>query len=900
MESRRKRIAILGAQISEVYQRDFVEGCMEYFFPDNYDICVFATHNKVADTDLRSVGEANIFSACNFSSFDGVIVLADTILIPGAVKEIENRLRDEFDGPVIFFEKQSDYFPYIMFDHYGPIYRSVEHLIKEHGYKDIAFLTGKEYHPTSKLRLEAFKKCMSDNNLAIGDNRILYGDFWYTGGEVAVDSLLQYGKLPEAIMCANDYMAIGVGMALDRKGYKVPQDVAVMGYDSVEEGRESPSPITSLKIPSRQLGKHVSKCLEILMNGGSKEDFPEFMCVDEMFVGNSCGCYFEPTIKYGNRETWKTEKADGSFLASQNRILENMLSNPSFQSVMDTVQTYTFQIRDFDSFDICIDSYWADGFTYDDDKALRKGYSDKMLHVLSCGRAGEGADKLSYDEFFDRSQMLSKLDEEDRAPRCFVFNPLYFDDIGFGYSVIGLDNNLLRADETYLLWLKSVMFGFEALRKIEILKKKQFVPEEVVNTDVLTGLFNYNGLLAHSTAMVERGIQVHSYIGMIALDINGLAEINSSHGRKAGDDAILELAKILVDSSDEGSVCCRLGNDEFVVSQLVSDAAELEDVEAAIKKALVDNEKTRGYEISVSSGCVTKRVNIMSDLEDLVNEAVSAKNRDKVKRLKAINGDTLTPEELAIAVKVKALLDENRFNYHFQPIVDAKTGDIFAYEALMRPDIDPYIAPNVVVDYADHIGRIADVEECTFTNVISIFEANIDKFGGKKVFINSLPGVKIKGNNRNVVFDKLQQHKGQFVIELTEQREADDATLTDMKELFRKCGINIAVDDYGTGYSNVVNIMRYEPNFVKVDRFLVSGIENNQQSQHFVNDIVRFAHDNNIFVIAEGVENSDELKTCINLGVDYIQGYYTARPNAAIISSIAEDKKHEIETARAQ
>ncbi len=896
----RKRIAILGSQLSEFYQRDFVEGCMSSLFPEDYDICVFATHNKNADTDLREIGEINIFKACNFSLFDGVIVLADTIMVPGALKALENRLRNEYDGPVIYFEKQSDYYPYITFDHYGPMYRSIEHLIKEHGYKDIAFLTGKEYHSSSKVRLSAFRQCMADNSLEIKKNRVFYGDYWYTSGEDAVDKLLKDKEnLPDAIACANDYMAIGVGIALTRHGYRIPEDIALIGYDSVEEGRESPSPITSMRIPSRALGVHTANCLKVLMNGGTKEDFPELVYEDELFVGKSCGCYCEPIIKYGNRDSWRTDKADGSFMTSQNRILENMLAGADFRSVMDSIQTYTFQIRDFDSFDICLSSFWADGFDSNNGEIIRDGYGDKLLNVLSCGRSGEGADKLRFDSFFDHGEMLPKLNEERRAPCCFVFNPLYFDDIAFGYSVIGLEDNLSRIDETYLLWLKSIMFGFESLRKIELLKKQSFTREVVQNTDTLTNLFNYNGFITHSDAMIERGLQIHHYVGMLAIDINGLAEINAIYGRKEGDDAIIELSRILEEVSGEGAICCRLGNDEFIVAQLVMHDAEMSRIDEAVKAKLAENSNNRKFELSIASGYVKKRINAMNDMEDLVNEAVSAKNRDKIKRLKSISSETLTPEELKIAVKVKMLLDENKFNYHFQPIVDAATGDIFAYEALMRPDIEPYIGPNVVLDYADHFGRIADVEEITFNNVISIFEKNQDKFEGRKVFINSLPGVKIKEEHRAQVFDKLRQHKGQFVIELTEQREADDVTLKDMKELFNRCGLNIAVDDYGTGYSNVVNIMRYEPNFVKVDRLLVSGINNNQQSQHFVRDIVKFAHDNDICVIAEGVENSNELKTCISLGVDYIQGFYTARPNAAIISSIDEAKKQEIASAQA-
>ncbi len=891
----RKRIAVLGAQLSECYQRDFVEGCMQVLFPAGYDICVFASHTKIASTSLREIGENNIFSACNFSLFDGVIVLADTILLPGALRALEARLRSEYNGPVIFFEKQSDYYPSVIIDHYAPMYKSIEHLIQEHKYKDIAFLTGKEFHPTSKLRLKAFTQCMADNGLEVNPNRIFYGDFWYSGGEDCVDKLLMNSdKLPEVIACANDYMAIGVGIALERRGIHVPADVALMGYDSVAEGRESPSPITSIKLPLRELGSYVATCLKRLIAGGTKEDFPEFTYQGEFFYGNSCGCYLPPKLKYGERDMWKTERAEGQLVISQNNILSQMLSGADLKSAMDSIQTYTFQIRDFDSFDICINSNLADGSITND---VKDGYSERMLNVLSCGRAGEGADRLSYDEFFDLKVMLPKLFEENREPRCFIFNPLFFNDVGFGYSVLGLEKNLDRVDEKYTTWLKNVMFGLEALRKIEMLKSQNFEIKEVNYYDSLTGLYNYNGLIAHSDAMVDRAYIDHKLIGLTALDINALADINSAYGRKRGDDAIREVAQILLEEAGEGAICCRLGNDEFVVAQIVDGSSDEGCIVDCVKSRLIANDSGRDFEVRVSVGFVKRRVNVIADLEDLVNEAVSAKNRDKIQQLKSINGETLTPEEIKVAVQVKTLLDENRFNYHFQPIVDAKSGSIFAYEALMRPDIDPYIGPNVILDYAEHFGRISDVEQITFTNVLKIFEENIDKFNGRKVFINSLPGVKVDVALRKEIFSKLKQYSGQFVIELTEQREADDETVADMKELYRKCGVNVAVDDYGTGYSNVVNIMRYEPNFVKVDRLLVSGINNNQQSQHFVRDIVSFSHDNNIRVIAEGVETLDELKACISLGVDFIQGYYTAKPNAAIITAIDESTIREINEA---
>ena len=107
-----------------------------------------------------------------------------------------------------------------------------------------------------------------------------------------------------------------------------------------------------------------------------------------------------------------------------------------------------------------------------------------------------------------------------------------------------------------------------------------------------------------------------------------------------------------------------------------------------------------------------------------------------------------------------------------------------------------------------------------------------------------------------------------------------------MKKTYEKMGIKTAVDDYGTGYSNVSNLLRYEPDYVKIDRALLSGIEDSPQKQHFVRDIIEFSHDNGIKALAEGVESEEELRIVIQLGADLVQGYFTARPEKEMIQSI--------------
>ena len=125
----------------------------------------------------------------------------------------------------------------------------ISHLIEKHGYKDIAYLTGKSWHDHSKKRLQAYRDCMAEHGLEVREDRVFYGDFWYTSGENTADKLIRSGDLPEAVACANDCMAIGLAEELIHAGLRIPEDIAVIGFDTSDEGQKSPKPLTSAYIP---------------------------------------------------------------------------------------------------------------------------------------------------------------------------------------------------------------------------------------------------------------------------------------------------------------------------------------------------------------------------------------------------------------------------------------------------------------------------------------------------------------------------------------------------------------------------------------------------------------------------------------------------------------------------
>ena len=286
---------------------------------------------------------------------------------------------------------------------------------------------------------------------------------------------------------------------------------------------------------------------------------------------------------------------------------------------------------------------------------------------------------------------------------------------------------------------------------------------------------------------------------------------------------------------------------------------------------------------------------IIADIHNIYNELISLRN--------ATNGDsrtsatTLTEQQKAEFAEADRIITQNLFDYHFQPIVNVQNGEIYAYEALMRPVSDICPSPYHIIKFAEHSNRLDDIERATFLNVlklIGILDNNYEHFRDKRIFINSIPKTSLSENDRCSVNEMLSKYSDRVVVEMTEQGELDDSKLNTIKNTYRDLGVKIAIDDYGTGYANVHNLLRYMPDYVKIDRSLLSNIQNDQKKRHFVREIINFCHDSGILALAEGVETSEELRTVILLGADLIQGYYTARPARSAISSIPYEIKQEM------
>lgn len=232
------------------------------------------------------------------------------------------------------------------------------------------------------------------------------------------------------------------------------------------------------------------------------------------------------------------------------------------------------------------------------------------------------------------------------------------------------------------------------------------------------------------------------------------------------------------------------------------------------------------------------------------------------------------------------MLRKNQFSYHFQPIVDAHTGEVAGYETLMRSE---HFSPEQMLSLAEKYGRLYEIEKATLFNALKFLSEHQQIFSHRKLFINSIPTSQLSESDFNelrVIYEDLFE---KIVIEIIEQSEGSEEMLSLLKRRCQDLKSQLAIDDYGSGYANTATLLKNMPQYVKIDIELISDICKNAKKQQLVAGIIDYAHENQITVLAEGVETEADMKTLIRMGVDLIQGFYTARPKPYLLEEISKD-----------
>ncbi|MHB1509717.1 MAG: sensor domain-containing phosphodiesterase [Acidimicrobiales bacterium] len=221
----------------------------------------------------------------------------------------------------------------------------------------------------------------------------------------------------------------------------------------------------------------------------------------------------------------------------------------------------------------------------------------------------------------------------------------------------------------------------------------------------------------------------------------------------------------------------------------------------------------------------------------------------------------------------------------FQPIVDLANDEVVAVEALARFDVTPYRAPDLWFKEAAESGFGLELELLAVTRALAEVPTMPE---GVALSLNAGPRTVMAPQFREAM---LRLGDPSVIVELTEHSAVDDyPELVDSLQVLRHRGNRISIDDTGSGYSSLTHILKLAPDFIKLDRGLVSGIDVDPVRRALAAALVTFAAETGAQIVAEGVETKDELMVLRQLGLRYAQGYYLGRP--AKLDALALTGRH--------
>ena len=408
--------------------------------------------------------------------------------------------------------------------------------------------------------------------------------------------------------------------------------------------------------------------------------------------------------------------------------------------------------------------------------------------------------------------------------------------------------------------------------------------------DSLTGIYQRQALRRECDKLFCVPEQL-KHAALLMIDLDNLKQLNDTYGHDWGDQYIRHAARCLEECTPQGTLCGRRSGDEFIAFFYGYDSQDairsrIEQMQHKMNERELQLPNGRRWRLHASGG-VAWYPEDSTELELLKKYADFAMYQAKRQEKGSIcefNSEAYNQEEEVIESRREfyEIIEKELVTYHFQPIVSARTGRAEGYEALMRVSMPRVSNPAKVMKMAKEEGCLHAIERLTMFKAPEAYLKLQQKGlirGDEKMFINSIASEQLQEDELKEFFSRYSELLDRMVIEITEEESMDMEALRIKQETLGKF-MAFALDDYGTGYSNDKSLLDVSPRYIKVDRCIIQDIDRDVDKQEIVAGIISYAHSRDMYIIAEGMERREELIKVLELGVDYLQGYYLSYPSA--------------------
>ncbi len=410
--------------------------------------------------------------------------------------------------------------------------------------------------------------------------------------------------------------------------------------------------------------------------------------------------------------------------------------------------------------------------------------------------------------------------------------------------------------------------------------------------DTLTKLPNRILLNERIREAIARAKTMDQQVALFVVDLDHFKRINDSLGHWAGDQLLMEVAERLLSAVRKTDTVARVGGDEFIV--LMPNSGTIDDAYACASRIIAKLQPTvtiAGREVNVTASvgmCVYPDWggDPVSMLRNADAAMYSAKSRGR-NDFQAFSGAMLeaNTDKLQLEADLRHAVENNQMYMAYQPQVDCKTGDIVGLEALLRWNHPTRgnIPPVEFIPIAEESGLILPIGQWALQ--VSCRETRrMQQLTGRKLTLaaNLSPRQFQQRDLSAIVEMALEESElspEDLELEITESTlmVSSSDTLDGLSRI-RKLGVRIAIDDFGTGFSNFKYILDYKADRLKIDRSFISKCPDDPTAASVVRSVISMAHGLNMKVVAEGVENEEELAFLLRRRCDEAQGYYFGKP----------------------
>lgn len=557
----KKKIAVFTTGWCCEILTQFLTGLKESLKSEKADLFLFTGYPTYIDSTANRTGELNIFRLPNFSDFDGAVIFGSGLAFKDEVDRIVKKC-GEANIPVILQGVRRNGAYYIGSDNYVATKEMCTHLSEKHGVKTVIFMAGTDDSLDSELRLKGVRDYLEESGRP-GDLLDVHYTKWenaavtrYFNAYCAEDK-----PLPDAIICANDGLAMEACITLGNNGIDVPGQVLVTGYDHIDDSRIFYPSIASVDQCFVQMGEACGEMWKKLFVG---EEIPMEEIIPCKFIpGESCKCddvgHCDELRRRMGRMAFSKRAENTYFNRKLNLIDSTVLSSITFSEFCLRLHDLLLLDHSFEgeSFHILLEPNFGLSINDPNIELSKDGYSSSMEVLFSMENGTEYTSKR-----FPSASLIPGYDPEDEN-RLYAFLALHEGADAFGYVIFRdcMDKILNHLLQTYQSRLGLVFDKFRHALSLDLINKRLV---DIMKKDPLTNVSNrraYDDKEMFLQSQINSDANINFAIAMF--DINNLKLMNDSKGHEAGDDYIVRACRLICNVFKHSPVY-RVGGDEFI------------------------------------------------------------------------------------------------------------------------------------------------------------------------------------------------------------------------------------------------------------------------------------------------------------------------------------------------